>query len=74
MRLLQLLEDRQPVLVGELHVHHHEIRDALLDLGEGGLATGRQLDGVPLLGEEVLEKGADVGVVVDDEHGAGVSQ
>ena len=70
MVALQLLEDRQPVLVGELDVHHHEVRRVLRDGGDRLCAGLRDLDRVPLVVEEIGQEAADIRFVVDDEDGS----
>ena len=71
---LQLLEDRQAVPIGQLDVHHHQVRPLLVvgDLGDRigpGLGDAGGVAGVL---QEVGQEGDDLGVVVDDENPAGV--
>ena len=66
---LQLAQDRQPVLVRELDVHHHEVRTLLL-IGHRreGLGAGRGRGRpVAVLGQQIGQELTDVLVVVDDE-------
>ncbi len=73
MLLLQLLENREPVGIGQLHVHHHEVRTPLLDLSDGGGAGCRGANLVLLL-EQVGQQGSNIRIVVDDQDGPAVSQ
>ncbi len=66
---LELAEYADPVLVGELDIHHHEVGQVLGDLLDRLRAALAELDRVALFAQEVLEQGADIGFVIDDEHG-----
>ena len=66
---LQLAEDADPVLVGQLDIHHHEVGQVLGDLLDAPRRRSCRADRVALFVQEVGEQGADIGFVIDDEHG-----
>ena len=71
MLALHLGEQGQPVLVGEQDVDHDQVRAGLADRREG-LGSALCLDDlVALTGEEIVEEGEHVTVIVDDENGPG---
>ena len=64
---LQLPEDGEPVLVGQLDVHHHEVGHLLGD-GRDALGPGRGvLRLVPGILQQVCQEIPDLGLVIDDE-------
>ena len=67
---LQLAEQRDAVLVGKLDVHHHEVRQLLRrSAATASAPVSAVRHRVALLGQEVGEQRADIGLVIDDEHG-----
>ena len=78
----QLPEQRDPFLAGrrvarEIHVLDHEVDAAVLEARERRLRAVHALDLDPVQIEEDLERGADRGVVVDDQdpgHGLFIHQ
>ena len=75
MLALQLPQHGEPVLVGQLDVHHHEVGH-LLGHGSDGLGAGRGvLRLVPGILQQVGEEIPDLGLVIDDEdRSSGVGQ
>ena len=75
MLALQLPQDGQPVLVGQLDVHHHEVGH-LLGHGGDGLGAGRGvLRLVAGILQQVGQELPDLGLVIDDEdRSSGVGQ
>ena len=63
-------QELDPVLVGQLDVHHHQVGQVLRDVCS--ICLGAALakpDRVPLFAQEILEQGTDVRLVIDYEHG-----
>ena len=65
---LDLAEQVQPVLVGQLDVHHHQVGALLADLGDR-CGTGLRLTNfVAGVLQKVRQQRTNLGIVIDDQH------
>ena len=67
VQMLELLEDLEPIHPRQPDVEQHQIVALTLEHGEGQLTAARNLNGVALVTQGGGERGAYVGLVVNDQ-------